>query len=137
MSALRLELNDLPTAFADLRCSHRRHCAGRSEHRRGAWIYAVYFRRGRDECSLLDFGPGDVVNRESRHNIAIARNVDRLPTESNEGLNTAQLGRACRKELRAAALIECHVARSGPCGVVDESGRVLCVEFLQCERQDQ
>src|SRR4029077_15544368 len=120
-SALRLELDDLPAALADLVCRQRRHCSGRGEYRSSARTCPVYFRGDGDEGSLLDFRPCDVVDRKSRNNTAIAGDVDGLPAESDKRNDTAQFIAARRKDLRTAALIKCHVTRLGLRCVFDES----------------
>jgi hypothetical protein len=58
---LRLDVNDLPPALADLGSGERRHCAGRGEHKRGARLGTLDFSRGRNEGALLDLGAGYVV----------------------------------------------------------------------------
>src|SRR5262249_9054539 len=102
-----------------------------------ARIRTTYFGGGTDKRALLDLGPGDVVDRKSRHNVAVARKVDRLPAKRNEGDDTAELGAACGENLRTTAMVECDVARTGTCSVLDKRCGVLGAKFLQCTRHDE
>lgn len=68
---LRLDVNDLPPALANFGGGERGHCAGRGQHRRGARLGTLDFSSNRNEGALLDLGPGYVVDRKRRDNIAV------------------------------------------------------------------
>src|ERR1700704_925574 len=91
LSALQLDMDDFPAALADLRGSHWRHCASCGEHRYCTRLAALNFRGGVNERSLLDFGPGDVVDNKGRDHGAITRSINRLPCDGDEGNDAAQL----------------------------------------------
>src|SRR5262245_52996010 len=107
---LRLDVNDLPPALADFGGGQRRHYTGRREHRRSARLCALDFSRGRNEGPLLDFGPGYVVDRKRRDNIAVARDVDCLAPERDERDDAAELIIARGDDLRTSAMVKSHVA---------------------------
>src|SRR5215510_3247828 len=102
---LRLDVNDLPPALADFGGGERRHCAGRGEHRRGARLCAVDLSNC-NEGSLLDFGPGYVVDRERGDNSTVARDIDRLAPERHERDEAAEFIAARREGLRAPAMVK-------------------------------
>jgi hypothetical protein len=107
---LRLDVNNLLPALADFGSGERRHCTGRSEHRRGVRLCPLYFSSSRNEGSLLDFGPGYVVDRKRRDNIAVARDIDRLAPERLERDETAEFIAARSEDLRAPAMVKSRVA---------------------------
>jgi hypothetical protein len=107
---LRLDVNDLPPALADFGGGERGHCAGRGQHRRGARLGTLDFSSNRNEGALLDLGPGYVVDRKRRDNIAVPRDVDRLAPERDERDDAAELITARGDDLRTSAMVKSHVA---------------------------
>src|SRR5262245_63028741 len=107
---LRLDVNDLPPALADFGSRKRRHCTGRGEHGRGARLGTLDFSRSRNEGALLDLGPGYVVDRKRRDNIAVARDIDRLASKRHERDHASELIGARGEDLSTPATVKSYVA---------------------------
>src|SRR6185437_5053510 len=110
---------------------------GGREHRGGARLHALYFCGRGNEGALLYVRPRNVVHRKGGDDVAVARDIDWLPAECDEGNNAAQLVATCGQDLRPSAMVECHVACTRPCDVIDKRRGVLSVELFERERHDQ